>query len=77
MKQDIYKLAELLMSSKNIEESAIILKEFADKQYLLGRVSVFQELNRDSNEKNDQIHNREKFLIDIIKADEADGLYNL
>jgi len=38
--KEIYKLAELLMQSENLEASAIILRDFAEKCYQEGAIDA-------------------------------------
>ncbi|TZF84536.1 hypothetical protein FW774_05985 [Pedobacter sp. BS3] len=41
--KEIYELAELLMQSKNIEASVIILRDFAEKCYQEGAIDAQED----------------------------------
>ena len=48
--KEIYELAELLMQSENIEASAIILRDFAEKCYQEGAVDAQNDAAKEIHE---------------------------
>lgn len=46
--KEIYELAELLMQSENLESSAIILRDFAEKCYQKGAVDAQNDAQNDA-----------------------------